>query len=100
MFAGAAIAKSPPPLLPTGELVLDMADPILSVIVNGVPLRLRVGLEQKDAIELNPASAERLGVRFEPDIDVNIGRITLPSRIATAPVEIQGRVIVLPLASH
>lgn len=54
----AQAAKPPPP--PTGELLLDMADPVIRVTIGTVLLRLRVGLEAKRLIELNPDAAARL----------------------------------------
>lgn len=102
----AAAAKAVPPP-PTGELSLDLADPVISVKIGQVPLRLRVALEQKRLIELNPDAAERLRAdppsnkfRFEPGFDALVGRETLRGIEAAAPITLNGRKMVVLVASH
>lgn len=107
IISGAASApakKSPPP--PTGELLLDMDDPVIAVSIGDVPLRLRVGLEAKRLIQLNPEAAARLearppdpAFRFEPGAEVHIGRETLKGVEAAAPVTINKREMIVTVAS-
>lgn len=107
MAAGtAAPAKKPPPP-PTGELLLDMNDPVIELSIGDVPLRLRVGLEAKRLIQLNPAAAARLEAsppnetfRFEPGADALIGRETLKSMDAAAPIEINNRKMIVTVAAN
>lgn len=84
-----------------------MADPVISLSVGRVPLRLRVGLEQKRLIELNPAAVDRIRAdpptrkfRFEDDLDAYVGRTVLKSIGAVAPVTIHGRNLLVTLSSH
>lgn len=104
--ATAAPAKKPPPP-PTGELLLDMDDPVIALRIGDVPLRLRVGLEAKRLIQLNPDAAARLEAsppdekfRFEPGADAQIGRETLKSMEAAAPIEINKRKMIVTVASN
>ncbi len=97
--------EGPPP--PTGELVLDMSDPVLEVRIGRVPLRLRVALEQKRLIELNPDAAERLRdnppdrrFRFEDGFEAQIGREVLHGIQAAAPVTLNDRKMLVSLSSH
>ncbi len=101
----ALAAKPPPP--PTGELLLDMADPVIELSIGKVPLRLRVGLEQKNIIELNPAAADRLAAnppdknfRFERGFDAWIGREKLEGIETAAPITINKRKLLVLVASH
>jgi len=103
--AGARKPTIPPP--PTGELLLDMADPVIVLEVGRVTLRLRVGLEQKRLIELNPDAAERLrtdppdrSFAFEPGFEAQVGRETLKGIQATVPVTINDRKMIVQVASH
>ena len=50
-------AHKPPP---SGDLALDLADPVIMVEIQKVPMRLRVDLDRQDSIELNPTAAARL----------------------------------------
>lgn len=95
------------PLPPTGELLLDMADPMIDLLVGRVALRLRVALDQKRVIELNPAAVERLRqdppdsrFAFESGFDAQVGRETLSGIQAAAQVRINGRKMVVALSSH
>lgn len=101
LMAGAcspAAARKPP--VPTGTLTLDMDDPTVTVDVAGTPLRLRVGLEHKDVIELNPAAAARLPLPFEPGFDAQVGRERLSGIAAGAEAAIDGRRFLALVASH
>jgi len=78
LFALAATyapARKPRP--PEGTLTLDIADPLVTVTVNHVTLRLRVAPDQKRLIELNRAAADRLGLPFEGGITDQVGRETV-----------------------
>lgn len=94
----AAARKAPPP--PTGEIRLDMDDPVIEARVSGVVFRLRVGLEQKDLIELNPDAAERSGLVFEPGFDADVGKVTLPGIAATGELDMAGRKTPVLVSSH
>ena len=96
--AAPAGARQPP--APTGELVLDIGDPVIAVRIGGVPLRLRVELDQKDVVELNPAAAARLPVAFGPGFDAEVGRVTLAGVGAAATLAIAGRLVPVQLSSH
>ncbi|SFR83103.1 hypothetical protein SAMN05192580_0964 [Sphingomonas jatrophae] len=90
-------ATKPPPPVP---LTLDLADPVVEAEIAGVPLRLRVDFQQKDVIELNPAAAARLAVKWEDGFDVAVGRVVLQGRQARAPVLIGGVAIESVVAEH
>lgn len=97
--------KAPPPF--TGELRLDMNEPVIDVKIGEVPLRLRVALDQKRLIELNPDAAERLSAnppdrrfRFESGFDALVGRETLKGIQAAAPIRLNGRQMLVTVASH
>lgn len=91
-------ARRPPP--PSGELLLDAADPVISVEIAGVPLRLRVDLDRQDSVELNPAAAARLPVKWEAGYPMDVGRIRLDSRAAPAILKVEGRTVPTQLAQH
>lgn len=98
-------AKTPPPF--TGELRLDMDDPVLDVTVGKVPLRLRVALDQKRLIEINPDIVQRLTAhppdrrfRFEDGFDAQIGRERLQGIQAATIVRLNDREMQVTLASH
>lgn len=105
LSTSAPAAKPPPP--PTGELLLDMADPVIEVKIGKVPLRLRVALDQKRLIELNPDAVERLKAdppdrrfHFENGFDAFVGREILHSIEAAAPIKLNGRRMLVTLSSH
>jgi len=106
--AGQADARPAKPLPPpTGELRLDMSDPVIEVRIGSVPLRLRVGLEQKRLIELNPEAADQLAAhppdrhfRFESGHDAEVGRVMLHEILAAAPIHINDRDMIVTVASH
>jgi hypothetical protein len=97
-FATASTARKPAP--PSGELVLDLANPIVTAKIGDVPLRLMVGFEQKAVVELNPSAAKKLPVAFEPGFEADVGRTTLPGIAASAPMTIGGRTMPVLLSSH
>lgn len=94
----AARSKAPAP--PTGELLLDMDDPVVTVKVGEAELRLRVGLGEKKLIELNPSAAARMPIKFEPGFVAQVGRETLPGIAAAAEARIDGRKFLILLSSH
>jgi len=91
-------ARAPQP--PLGDLVLDAADPVVAVEIAGVPLRLRVDLDRQNNIELNPAAAARLTVKWEDGYALDVGRVQLSSRIALVAMTIAGRVVPSQVADH
>jgi len=93
------IAAHQPPA-PSGELVLDAANPVVEAKIQGVPLRLRVDLDQQDSIELNPAAAARLPVVWESGLAMDVGRVRLDSRIAAAQLQIAGRTVPSRVSAH
>ena len=91
-------ARAPQP--PSGDLVLDAADPVVAVEIAGVPLRLRVDLDRQNNIELNPAAAARLPVNWEDGYALDVGRVQLGSRIAPVLMTIAGRIVPSQVADH
>jgi hypothetical protein len=103
MLAGAAfllMAAHKPPALPEGDLVLDAADPVISVTIQEVPMRLRVDLDRQDSVELNPAAAARLTLPWEGGPQMDVGRVRLASRVAGAVLAIDGRTVPVEVAQH
>ena len=97
--------REPPPL--TGELLLNMDDPVITLKVGRVPLRLRVSLNQKRLIELNPEAAQRLRdnppsrqFMFETGFEARVGRETVKGIQAASPIRINDRDLVVDIASH
>lgn len=91
----------------SGELRLDMDAPIITLAVGDVPLRLRVSLNQKRLIELNPDAVRRIeadpprrGFAFESGFDALVGRERLRGLQAAAKIRINGRKMIVTLASH
>jgi hypothetical protein len=82
------------------DLILDAADPIVAVRIGGVPMRLRVGLEWQDSIALNPAAAARLPVQWQGDAELDVGRVRLPGRSATAELSVAGRSMPTTITEH
>ena len=63
LFAAPALAKKPPPAPPPlPPLVLDAAAPIVTVSIDGQPLRLRVDPGADRHVEINASAAQRLGL--------------------------------------
>lgn len=105
-LSSAAFAAKPPPPF-TGELQFDMDDPVLDVTIGEVPLRLRVALDQKRLIELNPDAVDRLNAqppdrrfRFEDGFDAQIGRERLQGIQAAVILRLNDRKMQVTLASH
>ncbi|WP_156677784.1 hypothetical protein [Sphingomonas profundi] len=96
--AAPTLSRAPPP--PTGTLTLDMDAPVISIMIGSVPLRLRVDFDQRDAIELNAAAADRLGLPFERGSTDDVGRIAVPSRVATATFVLNDRTMMATLSTH
>jgi hypothetical protein len=86
-LSGCVTMPSAPPR-PTGELALDAADPVIDAVIAGVPVRLRVDLDAHDTIELNPATAARLPLKYDSGVDVLVGRVLLTGWSAIAKVRI------------
>ena len=80
--------------------MLMAADPVVSVEIQKVPMRLRVDLDREDSIELNPASAAKLPVHWQNGASLEVGRVTLPSHVAGALLTIRGRALPVEVAQH
>lgn len=91
-------AHKPPP--PSGDLSLDAADPVVTVAIQNVPMRLRVDLDRQDSIELNPAAAGRLPVTWDKGEPIDVGRVRLPSRVAGVAFKVGGRLLPSQVAEH
>jgi hypothetical protein len=91
-------ARASPP--PSGDLMLDAADPVISVEIAGVPLRLRVDLDRQNDIELNPAAAARLPLLWETGSPLDVGRVRLSGRLAAATMTVGGRIVPAQIADH
>lgn len=86
---------------PTGTLTLDRADPVVAASIDGVPLRLRVALDQHAVVELTPEAAARLPtLAFERDGGAQVGRVALSGRVARATLTIAGRTIAVTASSY
>lgn len=62
IVAPALAAKKLPPLPPLPPLVLDAASPVVTVTIDGQPLRLRVDPAASRHVEINAGAAARLGL--------------------------------------
>ncbi len=93
-----AQARAPAPLV--GTLDLDMADPVITIRVNDVPLRLRVDFDQRDVVELNTAAVSRLPLPFERGSTDNVGRVAISSLVAIGTFVLNGRTVAVTLSSH
>ena len=91
-------AHKPQP--PAGDLILDAADPVISVEIHKVPMRLRVDLDREDSIELNPASAARLPLTWTQGGAMDVGRVRLTNRVAGVLLTIDGRTIAAEVSQH
>jgi hypothetical protein len=72
------------------RIILDTADPVIAVELDGKPFRLRVELGQWDSIELNPEAAARLPLRWSAGRHISVGRVTLWGRNAETRLVIAG----------
>ena len=91
-------ARKPPP--PSGDLTLDAADPVIGVEIQNVPMRLRVDLDRQDSIELNPAAATRLPVKWEDGDPMDIGRVRLPNHVAGVLLKVDRRIVPAEVSQH
>nr|WP_299597224.1 hypothetical protein [Sphingomonas bacterium] len=98
LLAGCVPRPEPPRFRP--ELVLDIADPIVEARIGGIALRLRVDLDRRNSLELNPAAAARLPLAFEEGMGLLVGRIELTERNAAAPVTFDGVTVPLTLSTY
>jgi hypothetical protein len=88
MLVGApvlAVAKAPPPPMPPilpslPPLVLDAASPVVTMTIDGAPLRLRVDPGATRHVEINASAARRLGLgnpaRLVAGKPVDLGKTT------------------------
>jgi hypothetical protein len=60
--APAFAAKAPPPPPPLPPLIVDATAPIITVTIDGKPLRLRIDPATARHIEINASAAQRLGL--------------------------------------
>ncbi|MBW8743065.1 MAG: hypothetical protein JF628_01715 [Sphingomonas sp.] len=88
------------PQAPSGDLVLDAADPVIDVEIQTVPMRLRVDLDRQDDIELNPAAAARLPVQWHKSEPLDVGRVRLASHVAGVILRIGERTIPAQVSQH
>ena len=95
-----APADARQPASPRGELVLQIDAPAIDVEIAGVPLRLRVGLEAKDLVEINADVIPRLPVRFEDGFDAQVGRETIKGVSTVAEMRIGKVKRSVQLSSH
>jgi hypothetical protein len=91
-------ARNPQP--PSGDLMLDAANPVISVKIQNVPMRLRVDLDRQDSIELNPVSAARLPVKWESGAEMDVGRVRLAGRVADVLLKVNGRILPARVSQH
>lgn len=80
--------------------MLDAADPVIAVEIQGVPMRLRVDLDRQDSIELNPAAAARLPVKWEDGEPMDVGRVRLASHVAGVLLKVDRRVVPAEVSQH
>jgi hypothetical protein len=81
------------------ELVLDIADPVIEAKIGETTLRLRVDLDRRNTVELNPAAADRLGLPFEAGAGAMVGRVKLDERNVVAQVTVAGIIVPLTLSA-
>jgi len=94
---GCAPRPQTPRILP--ELVLDIADPWIEARIGETTLRLRVDLDRRNTVELNPAAADRLALPFQVGGGALVGRVRLNERSVVAPVTIGGIAVPLTLSA-
>jgi hypothetical protein len=105
----ASAAKKPPPLPPLPPLVLDAAAPIVTVTIDGQPLRLRVDSGTSRHVEINASAAKRLDLANPArlvggrPVDLgrtatSVGKVTVRAVTSDELVGYQGRVLPLALA--
>lgn len=108
--APVAAAKGPPPPPPLPPLVLPAGAPVVTALIGGQPLTLRVDPAATSQVSLNASAARRLDlgnparlVNGEPadtgTMFVDVGKVRIREVTTTAIVEIAGRPLLLTLAS-
>jgi len=88
------------PAPPSGDLILDMANPVIAVEIDKVPMRLRVDLDREDSIELNPASAARLPVKWDEGAEMDVGRVRLANHVAGVSLGVDDRIVPAEVSQH
>lgn len=68
--------------------------------IAGQRLRLRVDLDQRDVVELNPDAAARLPLAFGGGFTAQVGRVALPGRQARARLTLAGRTADVIVSEH
>jgi hypothetical protein len=108
--APALAAKKPPPPPPLPPLVLPADAPVVTVLLDGQPLTLRVDPAATDQISLNASAARRLGL-FAPGrlvdgkpadtgtLFVDVGKVRLREATTNGVLDIADRPVRLTLAS-
>jgi hypothetical protein len=103
-------AKKPPRLPPLPPLVLPADVPVVTALLDGQPITLRVDPAATDQISLNASSARRLGL-FSPGrlvdgmpadtgtLFVDVGKVRLREATTNGVLDIAGRPVRLTLAS-
>lgn len=109
LIATPALAAKKPPPPPLPPLVLDAAAPIVTVLIDGQPLRLRVDPGTSRHVEINFSAAKRLDlanparlVGGKP-VDLgrtatSVGKVTVRASTSDELVGYEGRVVPLALA--
>jgi hypothetical protein len=109
LVASPALAAKKPPPPPLPPLVLDAAAPIVTVTIDGQPLRLRVDGGATRHVELNSSAARRLGLDL-PDrlvggqpVDrgrsiTQVGKVSVKGVTTAEVVEYAGRLVPMTMA--
>jgi hypothetical protein len=109
LIASPALAAKKPPPPPLPPLVLDAAAPIVTVTIEGQPLRLRVDGGATRHVELNASAARRLGLDL-PDrlvggqpVDrgraiTQVGKVSVKGITTAEVVEYAGRLVPMTMA--
>jgi len=107
--APALAAKELPPPPPLPPLVLDAAAPIVTVTIDGQPLRLRVDPGASRHVEINASAAQRLDLGNRSRLvggkpvdqgrtTTQVGKVTIRAVTSDALLEYAGRALPLTLA--
>jgi hypothetical protein len=90
MLAGPASTAAKPIMF--DSLTIATANPVISVRINGEPLRLKVDLGTRAAVILNPDAAHRAGLVHRSRVNMRIGPVTLAgSQNGEASFEVAGQ---------
>ncbi len=109
LFAAPALAAKPPPPPPLPPLVLDATAPIVTMTIDGAPLRLRVDPGTTRHVEINASAARRLGlgnparlVGGKPvdlgSTTTSVGKVTIRAVTSDEILSYAGRELPLTLA--